>query len=100
MRVRWTQTALDRVVEISDYIALDSPMSAEHWVSKVFDKADCLPDFTDRYRKLRESSNPNDREIIFGNYRIIFRIQGKSIYVLTVRSFRQILPESDLELEF
>lgn len=97
MRIRWTQTALDRVVEISDYIALDSSTAAEKWANAVFDKADELLDFTNRFRKVKESSNPNDREVVFGNYRIIFRIQSKTIFILSVRSFRQVLPEEDLE---
>lgn len=97
MKIVWTEHAIDRVTEIAEYIALDNPITAEKWVNKLFDEADKINNFIKRFRKVKESSNPNHKEIIFGNYRIIFKITPKTYYILTVRSFKQILPESDLQ---
>lgn len=36
-------------------------------------------------------------EVVFGNHRIIYRLQDRTVAVLTVRSFRQILPLDDLD---
>ena len=49
-----------------------------------------------RFRQVKESSNPKQKEVIFGNYRNIFKVTPKKIYILTVRNFKQILPESAL----
>jgi plasmid stabilization system protein ParE len=99
MKVEWTEFAVSRVTEIAEYISLDSTIEAERWVNKIFDKTDNIPNFTNRFRPVKESSNPNHKEVIFGNYRIIFKVTAKKIFILTVRNFKQILPESDLSSE-
>ena len=44
-----------------------------------------------------EVGAPSIREIVFGNYRIIYRLLDKTVAVLTVRSYKQILPIEDLD---
>lgn len=46
-------------------------------------------------RLVPELHNPNYREIIFGNYRIIYSI-SLEIQILTIRNCRQILTEDDV----
>lgn len=96
MKVEWTEFAVSRVTEIAEYISLDSPTEAEKWVNKIFDKAENIPGFVNRYCSIKESSHPNHKEVIFGNYRIIFKVTTKKIFILTVRNFKQILPENEL----
>jgi len=36
MRILWSPLAIDRVAEITEYIAMDSPGAAENWVNTVF----------------------------------------------------------------
>jgi len=96
MTVEWTEFAVAKVTEIAEYISLDSPVEADKWVNNIFDKADSIPTFTNRFRQVKESSNPNHKEVIFGNYRIIFKVTPKKIYILTVRNFKQILPDNEI----
>ncbi|MBW2647342.1 MAG: type II toxin-antitoxin system RelE/ParE family toxin, partial [Deltaproteobacteria bacterium] len=37
------------------------------------------------------------RELIYGNYRIIYRIETKQISILTIRHGRQILPINEIK---
>jgi plasmid stabilization system protein ParE len=47
-------------------------------------------------RIVPEIGNSKIRELIFGNYRIIYRFEKKRISVLTIRHGKQILPIEDI----
>jgi plasmid stabilization system protein ParE len=47
-------------------------------------------------RKVPELNKKEYRELVFGNYRIIYKMRGKTLYVLTVRHFKQILPVEEI----
>ena len=93
MKITWTSLALERVYEIAKYIAEDSLESSNKWVDQIFNKVKRLEKFPESGRKIKESNRKEVREIIFGNYRVIYRIGRNQIYILTVRHLRQILPE-------
>jgi plasmid stabilization system protein ParE len=83
-------------VEIADYIAQDKPSAAEKWINTVFSKVEQLRSSPEIGRILPELNNTHFREIIYGNYRIIYRIEKKQISVLTIRHGRQILPINEI----
>lgn len=97
MKVLWTQKAYDRLEEIFGYIEIDSPDNARKWVSKLFTKVEHLSASPKLGRKVPELGSSHIRELIFGNYRVIYRIAGETIYILTIRHFKQILPVDDME---
>jgi toxin ParE1/3/4 len=97
MKIIWSLLAIERVEEISDYIAEDNSAAANKWVDSVFEKVDLLKSNPQIGRVVPELAVPSIREIIFGNYRIIYRNEQKSIIILTVRSFRQMLPIGDVD---
>ena len=92
MRILWTQTAIDRLGEIHGYIRKDSPVNAQKWVESVLDKIVKLPDLPNIGRKVPEINSESIRELIFGNYRIIYKVANDSIFLMTIRHFKQILP--------
>ena len=47
-------------------------------------------------RTVPEINRKEIREIIFGNYRIIYRIEEMNIAILTIRHTKQILPVDEL----
>jgi len=97
MRILWTPLALDRAAEIAKYIARDKPSSAKQWLSALFDKVERLPASPEMGRMVPEISDKRIRELIYGNYRIIYRLDKKEISILTIRHGRQILPIDELE---
>ena len=97
MRVIWSPLAVDRVSEIADYIAQDKPAAAEKWIDTVFSKVEQLKSSPEIGRIVPEISDSQFRELIYGNYRIIYRIETKQISILTIRHGRQILPINEIK---
>jgi toxin ParE1/3/4 len=96
MKVLWSPLAVDRVSEIAEYIARDNPTTAEGWINTVFSKVGKLKTFPETGRIVPETNNKTIRELIYGNYRIIYRMEEKKISVLTVRHEKQILPIGEM----
>lgn len=97
MKVLWTDVAFSRLEEIYRYIEKDSPDNASRWVDRLLNKLAAIKDFPRAGRPVPEIEAPSVREIIFGNYRIIYKIKVDAVYILTVRHFKQILPVKELE---
>jgi len=95
MEVIWSPLALEKVGDIADYIALDKESAAKKWVNDIFDKAENIGAFPELGRLVPELNNPNYREIIFGNYRIIYTVKTK-VKILTIRNCRQLLDSGDI----
>lgn len=96
MKIVWSPLAIDRVSEIAAYIAQENPAAAEKWVDTVFRKVEDLQDFPESGRVVAETENKSIRELIYGNYRLIYRLEEKRISVLTVRHGKQILPVDEI----
>ncbi len=97
MNIEWTDQAEDRVYNIASYIALDSLVEATKWVDNVFDYVKRLENFPKSGRPVPELANREDlRELVFKNYRIIYRIEKTTVYILTVRNYKQILPINEI----
>ena len=96
MKVLWSPLAVERVTEIAQYIARDNPAAAEAWVNTIFSKVGDLKAFPESGRLVPEISNENIRELIYGNYRIVYRIEKKRISILTVRHGKQMLPVDEI----
>lgn len=96
MIILWSPLAVDRVSEIAGYIARDNPIAAEAWTTTVFEKVDGLKASPESGRIVPETNDKRIRELLYGNYRIVYRIEDKRISVLTVRHGKQILPVDEI----
>lgn len=96
MKIIWSPLAVDRVSEIAAYIAQENPEAAENWVNTVFKKVGDLKRFPESGRIVPETGNKTIRELIYGNYRLIYRLEEKRISMLTVRHGKQILPVDEI----
>jgi plasmid stabilization system protein ParE len=56
-----------------------------------------LKEFPESGRIAPETDNMTVRELIYGNYRIIYRVEEKRLSVLTVRHGKQVLPLDELK---
>ena len=97
MTIVWSPLALDRVAEIAGYIARDKPSAAEKWVKTVFAKVEQLEISPELGRVVPEIGNVQFRELLYSQYRIVYRIEKKRISILTVRHGRQELPIEEIE---
>lgn len=97
MRIIWSPLAVDRASEIADYIAQDKPSAAEKWIDTVFSKVEQLKSTPEIGRIVPDIDDSQFRELIYGNYRIIYRIETKQISILTIRHGKQILPINEIK---
>lgn len=97
MKVFWTPLAVERVDGIYDFISNDNVSAAHNVVEKIFRKVESLIENPERGRKVPELKRENIRELFEGEYRIIYRIDNKRIFILTIRNFKQLLSETDIE---
>ena len=97
MKIIWSPLAVDRASEIVDYIAQDKPAAAIRWINEVFSKVEQLKSSPQIGRIVPETLDNRFREIIYGNYRIIYRVELKQISILTIRHGKQILPIDEIK---
>jgi toxin ParE1/3/4 len=83
-KVTWTEQALEDLEAVCLFIARDTPRYAELFADQVFKATDRLGDFPLSARVVPEIGRENIREIILGNYRIIYRVLPKEVEILTV----------------
>ena len=84
MRLEWTEPAISDLQDIRDYIKKDSKHYAARFVEKVIDAAENLLQFPDMGRNVPESEAVNIKELLFHNYRIMYRIEHDRILILTI----------------
>ena len=96
MKIIWSPLAIDRASEIAEYIAQDKPSAAEKWINTVFSKVGQLKSSPEIGRVAPEIRNDQFRELIYGNYRIIYHVEKKQISILTIRHGKQILPIDEI----
>jgi toxin ParE1/3/4 len=97
MKIVWSPLAVERASEIVDYIAQDKPLAAKKWIQTVFSKVEQLRLNPEIGRIVPEINDLLFREIIYGNYRIIYHIETKQISILTIRHGKQILPIDEIK---
>ncbi len=96
MKIVWSLLAMDRVAEIAGYIAQDKPSEAVAWVNNVFSKIGQLASAPELGRMVPEIQNKQFRELLYGNYRIVYRMEKSRISILTVRHGKQVLPINEI----
>jgi addiction module RelE/StbE family toxin len=84
MKLHWTLSAINDLGSIRDYIERDSQIYADSFIEKIFIAVEKLNVFPEIGRTVNETNDPNIRELIFQNYRIIYRIQKEVIQILAV----------------
>jgi len=97
MKIIWSPLAVERMTEITDYISRDNPMIAQKWAKAVFDKIENIQEFPLMGRVVPEANRKEIRELLFKNYRIIYRVGTDHISILTIRHGKQLLPSEDIE---
>jgi len=91
----WTETALKDINSIAEYIALDSTYNAKQFVQKIFLAASKLEKFPNIGKAVRELSGRDYREILFKRYRIIYRNQFDTIYIISVHHSSRLLENNE-----
>jgi addiction module RelE/StbE family toxin len=96
VRINWTLQAKSDLKSIAVYISNDSKRYAKLQVVKIRTKTNILKSHVKIGKIVSEIDNQNIRELIEGNYRIIYKIVSeKQIDILTIHhSARDLLSRS------
>jgi len=70
----WSPAARDDLHDIVIFIARDNPERAMSFGYELISQTDRLQGFPEIGRMVPEYRNPNIRELIFGPYRLVYRI--------------------------
>ena len=87
----WTARARRDLIEIGDFIARDKPGAASSWVRSLIDAVESAARMPFAGRVVPELGQPDIREIVRRNYRIVYRARERQIVVLTVFDGRRLL---------
>ncbi len=76
VEIRWLKESRDDLKDIYDYISRDSKRYAKRQVDKICERSQILKSHVRAGKIVEELNKPEIREIIEGNYRIIYRIKN------------------------
>ena len=74
-KVIWSYEATDDLATLADYIAKDSSFYAAAFTQQILDISRSLNEFSERGRIVPELGNPNIRELLIREYRLIYNIE-------------------------
>lgn len=86
-RVRWTSTAVSDLREIIDYISMESEVVAKQKYLDIKLKSMDLEHFPEKGRIIPELKKQNIekyRELIIKPWRLFYRVEQHSVYILAV----------------
>ncbi len=83
-KIIWTNNALQDLEEIAEFIEKDSPQYAKVTIRALYNYTKILKDQPKLGRIVPEIESVEFRELIRGNYRIIYQESTESIFILTV----------------
>ena len=83
-KIIWASSALQDIESIAQYIERDSVDQASLFVSRIIEMTDQLEDFPRSGRIIPEINDEHCREVIYGAYRIMYRIFPKEIWITGV----------------
>ncbi|MDB5012179.1 MAG: plasmid stabilization protein [Daejeonella sp.] len=92
VRVNWTFQSVNDVKNIADFIAKDSKKYAQIQVHRFFEATEILETSPKIGRIVPELNNNSIRELLLGNYRIIYRIvEIDLVDILTIHHSKRLL---------
>ncbi len=95
MKVRWTDKARRHLRAIHDYIATDSFKYAARMVDRITRKGEGLKRFPLSGHVVPEYEVDHIRQVLEGNYRIIYRVKPDVLEILAVIHAARQMPPLD-----
>jgi len=92
MKLFWTETARKDLQAIRRYIAADNPAAVKKWVGRLRVRAQNTIHSPLAGHKVPELLRDDIRELIEGNYRIVYQVFEDRLVILTVFEGHQLIP--------
>lgn len=84
VRIIWSPNASNDLESICEFIAIDSEYYARLFAKRVIKAIERLTVFPESGRIVPEYNSRNIREIIYQNYRIVYRIKSETAEIVTI----------------
>lgn len=84
VKIHWTELALLDLKLIHDYIAQDSKVYAKRFATKLATRVEQLENFLLSGRIVPEYDTSEIRELLEGNYRIVYTIQSNNVNIIRI----------------
>ncbi len=97
LKVLWTENSIQDLLVIKDFMSLDSSERSETWIRELYYSGESLAVFPQRGRIVPEFNHENIRELLIGNYRLVYRVKPTSIENLTVFEGHRQLKKKDIK---
>ena len=88
MRIRWSERARAQVREIFEYIARDRPAAADRILEGLVERTNLVAEFPEQGAAWGDPRRSDLRSIVYESYRLVYRIGGDEVAVLSVRHTR------------
>ena len=83
-KIIWAPSALKDIESIARFIERDSIDQASLFVTRIIEMTDRLDDFPRSGRVIPEINDDHCREIVYGAYRVMYRIAKEEIWITGV----------------
>ncbi|MFA6956277.1 MAG: type II toxin-antitoxin system RelE/ParE family toxin [Thermoanaerobaculia bacterium] len=84
VEVVWTDEARSWLRDIFDYIAASNPVAAARVIEGVLERAESLRRFPESGAPIETSSSSELRMLLYGHYRIVYRIVPAGVEIIGV----------------
>jgi len=84
VKVIWTDFAIEDLKSIHEFISKDSNRYADRFIEKLINRVDQLENFPKSGRVVPEFNINTIRELIEGNYRIIYKVSPGQVAIVRV----------------
>ena len=93
MKIVFSSQAKADLVEIVEFIAYDKPQAARKWAANIRQSVSKQSDFPKRGRTVPEFGAETIRELIKGQYRVVYKIDDKkdTIVIVTIHNAKRLL---------
>ena len=97
MKLRWTERARRDLLSIARYIERDNLAAARRWVGRLREGARAAARRPLAGRVVPELGRRDVREVLLGNYRLVYRVHRNAIDVLTVFEGHRLFSIEDVD---
>ena len=95
--VKWAEPAIRNLEEIAGYIALDKPAAAARYVKRVLEAVARLAAFPSSGSIPPEIPDLPYRQVVVSPCRILYRVEGKTVWIVHVLRGEKPLDTEELE---
>lgn len=87
----WAESANSDLIDIKEYISLNSVLQAELLIEAIFTKIQILSKYPEIGKPVPELPGTRYRELLFKRYRIIYRFSHPDIFILSIHHSARLL---------